>query len=152
MGKYYYLFLPQVFLAKNEVFEELLRERVNYYIEKNRPIDFWIIPSPLYFLESMTIVSSDNLSNYLAIISTNEEFILWIKLRIGFITSINRLTITENLEKKDLKLYGEIDLAFPTKVKILASSMPKYSTELLNSYHEYILKNLFSFSVRKNFV
>jgi hypothetical protein len=111
---YFYLIFSQIDLLKSEAIEELLRERTTYYWSKEqKDRDFWIIISPK-FVNSMEInkkikesqfyqknlnkiaVSRSKIlkdSNklflegnefYGAIVSTNENYIKWLSLRIGY--------------------------------------------------------------------
>jgi hypothetical protein len=153
MSKYYYLFLPQIFLAKNEAFEEIFRERACYYNQKNLPKDFWIVPSPAYFIEEEKIVYPDILSNYSALVSTNKEFILSLKARIGFFYSMENLKKLNKesngnplKELKNLKIYGEIDSQNNSNWKILKSLSPKYSTQILFQRFNYMLNIILNYS------
>lgn len=94
----FYVVLSQYDLLKNNVIEELLRERTEYYKSQNKVIDFWVFLNPTFldvsFINS-SIISTDFYSNlynrinfdnknYLAVlISTNKEYINWLKLRLG---------------------------------------------------------------------
>ena len=49
--KYYYLLMSQQDMIQNQVLEELLRERVNYYLSKGKNIDFWLTVSPSFIFE-----------------------------------------------------------------------------------------------------
>ena len=111
---YFYLIFSQIDLLKSEAIEELLRERTTYYWSKEqKDRDFWVIISPK-FVNSIEInkkikesqfyqknvnkisVSRSKIlkdSNklfleenefYGAIVSTNENYIKWLSLRIGY--------------------------------------------------------------------
>jgi hypothetical protein len=111
---YFYLIFSQIDLLKSEAIEELLRERTTYYWSKEqKDRDFWVIISPK-FVNSIEIskkikesqfyqknfnkisVSKSKIlkdSNklflednefYGAIVSTNENYIKWLSLRIGY--------------------------------------------------------------------
>ena len=41
--RYYYLVMSQIDMLENQVLEEILRERANYYLSKNKNIDFWLL-------------------------------------------------------------------------------------------------------------
>jgi len=111
---YFYLIFSQIDLLKSEAIEELLRERTTYYWSKDqKDRDFWIVVSPNFvqlpeinnkIKESQfyktnfnkILVSKSNIlkdSNklflndsefYAAIVSTNENYIKWLSLRIGY--------------------------------------------------------------------
>lgn len=100
---YKFLLLSQKSMLKNQVLEEMLRERSNYYFSKSRPLDFWILISPTFlsffsqkiqqssfFAQNKEeILSNDKLPFYSLIISSNSDFIQWIKLRLGYFTNLN---------------------------------------------------------------
>ena len=44
--QYYYLIMSQKSLLQNQVIEEILRERANYYSTHKRNNDFWLLVSP----------------------------------------------------------------------------------------------------------
>ena len=50
---YYYVIMSQKSLLENQVVEEILRERANYYISKKKPLDFWITISPNFLADSI---------------------------------------------------------------------------------------------------
>lgn len=94
----FYLILSQYDVLKNNVIEELLRERTEYYKSQNKVLDFWVFLNPTLLdipFINLSIISSDFYSNlynkinfdnnnYLAVIvSTNKEYINWLKLRLG---------------------------------------------------------------------
>ena len=82
---YYSLIFNQQKIFKNEVLEELLRERINYYNSKKIEVNFWIV-----LLPDLKISQSKNKS-FASLISTNKEFITWIKLRLGFFKEIKNI-------------------------------------------------------------
>ena len=53
--EYYYLLMSQQDLFKNEVIEEIIRERTNSYFNQQKRNDFWILVSPNF-------VNSKNMS------------------------------------------------------------------------------------------
>jgi hypothetical protein len=105
---HHYLIFEQNDFFKNQIVEELLRERAGYYITKNRLSDFWILVNPS-FLNNTTVLNSINKTNYfiknenknnfyIVLNSTDLEFIKWIKLRLGYFEEL----FTNSNEKKDL--------------------------------------------------
>jgi len=80
--KYYFIIASQNFLLKEEPLEEVLRERFQYCYREKKPMNFWLIKSPK-FLDSPAMVKLRNKlpNDSVAIISTNESFIRWLKLR-----------------------------------------------------------------------
>jgi len=43
---YHYLIMSQKDFLYNQVIEELLREKSNYFISQNKKRDFWVLTSP----------------------------------------------------------------------------------------------------------
>lgn len=82
--KYYFVLASEDFFLKDEPFEEVLRERANYYTNENLPNDFWILFNPEfvknYRKEVNKFINNDSRS-IMSIISTNLDFIYWLKLR-----------------------------------------------------------------------
>ena len=104
---YYYIVMSQKDLFSNQVIEEILRERTNYYLSKNKNKDFWLLISP-NFIKSEKIQIKLKQSNfyqqqkdyikpfknkkefYVSLISTNLKFIKWIKLRLGYFENLDQ--------------------------------------------------------------
>ncbi|MBE9128616.1 MULTISPECIES: MgPME-cyclase complex family protein [unclassified Coleofasciculus] len=86
MQTYYYVLASQHFLVEEEPLEEVLRERTRDYHEKEKEIDFWLIKQPA-FLEApeMAQLKQECPQPAAAIISTNPQFITWLKLRLEFV-------------------------------------------------------------------
>jgi len=112
---YYYLLFFKDDLLKNQLIEEVLREKAEFYISNKKSLDFWIVNSPFFirnkdFLEKLynssyykkNIYKNYNGNNFSIIISSNKELITWLKLRIGYFEEIDNLGV----EKKDLSSDG----------------------------------------------
>ena len=86
MKTYYYVLASQRFLLEEEPLEEVLKERIRNYHEQEKEIDFWLVKQPA-FLESpqMAQVKQECPQPSAAIISTNQQFITWLKLRLEFV-------------------------------------------------------------------
>jgi hypothetical protein len=86
MQTYYYLLASQRFLTEEEPLEEVLRERTRYYQEQEKEIDFWLVNQPA-FLEApeMKEARAKCPQPATAIISTNAQFITWLKLRLEYV-------------------------------------------------------------------
>ena len=117
--KYYYIVMSQKDMLQNQVLEEILRERATYYISKKRTLDFWITISS-DFLEDEEIKKKIKLTNfynqqkqnisyqfqkkesdfYATLISTDQEFLRWIKLRLGYFENID-----EEIKLEDKRTY-----------------------------------------------
>ncbi|WP_414527645.1 MgPME-cyclase complex family protein [Nodularia chucula] len=86
MQTYYYVLASQQFLISEEPTSEVLKERTRYYHEQEKEIDFWLVKQPA-FLESpeMAEVKAKCPKPAAAIISTNAQFITWLKLRLEYV-------------------------------------------------------------------
>ena len=86
MKTYYYLLASQRFLLEEEPFDEVLKERTRNYHEQEKEIDFWLVKQPA-FLEApeMAAVKAKCPQPSVAVISTNQQFITWLKLRLEFV-------------------------------------------------------------------
>ncbi|GAB4198945.1 MAG: DUF2488 family protein [Coleofasciculaceae cyanobacterium] len=86
MQTYYYVLASQHFLLEEEPLEEVLRERTRNYHEQEKEIDFWLVKQPA-FLEApqMAQVKQECPKPAAAIVSTNPQFITWLKLRLEFV-------------------------------------------------------------------
>lgn len=85
MIQYYFLIASQDFLLYQEPIEEILRERINYYKNINKDIDFGVTTN-LSFLNDpdLKYIKKQLLKPSAAIISLNPQFINWLKLRIHY--------------------------------------------------------------------
>jgi hypothetical protein len=86
MQKYYYVLASQHFLMEEEPIEEVLKERTRNYHEQEKEIDFWLVKQPA-FLEAaeMKDIKKKCPQPAAAIISTNSQFITWLKLRLEYV-------------------------------------------------------------------
>lgn len=86
MQTYYYILASQRFLLEEEPLEEVLKERTRHYHEQEKEIDFWLIKQPA-FLEApeMAQFKAECPQPSAAIISTNAQFINWLKLRLEYV-------------------------------------------------------------------
>jgi hypothetical protein len=86
MKTYYYVLASQTFLLDEEPIEEVLKERTRYYREQEKEIDFWLIKQPA-FLEApeRAAVKAQCPQPAAAIVSTNQSFITWLKLRLEYV-------------------------------------------------------------------
>jgi hypothetical protein len=83
---YYYVLASKRFLTEEEPLEEVLQERTRNYREQEKEIDFWLVNQPA-FLEApeMAMIKAQCPQPATAIISTNSQFITWLKLRLEFV-------------------------------------------------------------------
>lgn len=88
MQTYYYVLASQRFLTQEEPLEEVLRERTRNYREQEKEIDFWLVLQPA-FLEApeMAAIKAKCPQPAAAVISTNEQFITWLKLRLEYVVT-----------------------------------------------------------------
>jgi hypothetical protein len=86
MTTYYYVLASEKFLTQDEPLEEVLRERTRDYLSKEKEIDFWLVPRPV-FLEApeMAEIKARCPQPATAIVSTNKQFITWLKLRLEYV-------------------------------------------------------------------
>lgn len=88
MHTYYFVLASQRFLLEEEPLEEVLRERTRNYEEKKQEIDFWLVKQPA-FLESPKFAETKAKCPQpaAAIVSTNSQFITWLKLRLEYVVA-----------------------------------------------------------------
>ncbi|MEA5620403.1 MgPME-cyclase complex family protein [Cronbergia sp. UHCC 0137] len=86
MQTYYYVLASQHFLLEEEPIGEVLKERTRHYHEQEKEIDFWLVKQPA-FLEApqMAEFKAKTPKPAVAIISTNPQFITWLKLRLEYV-------------------------------------------------------------------
>jgi len=86
MQTYHYVLASQKFLLEEEPFEEVLKERHRHYREMEKEIDFWLVKQPA-FLESPTMaeIKTKCPQPSVAIISTDPQFVTWLKLRLEYV-------------------------------------------------------------------
>lgn len=111
---YHYLIMSQRDFLQIQSIEEILRERANYYTLENINQNYWIIMNPL-FIKTQKIFQSikktvfysqnENNTSYVALISTNEAFVDWLRLRIGYFELLNP-TNDNSISLKEIKSDG----------------------------------------------
>lgn len=80
--QYYFVIASKKFLLKEEPLEEVLRERFQYCLRENKYMNFWLIQSPKFLeIELMSHLKKKIPNEFTAIVSTNEPFVRWLKLR-----------------------------------------------------------------------
>ncbi|USR90624.1 DUF2488 family protein [Phormidium yuhuli AB48] len=86
MTTYYYVAASQKFLLEEEPLDEVLQERVRNYQEREKEIDFWLVKQPA-FLEAPELAEAKAKCPQpsVAIISTDHQFIIWLKLRLEYV-------------------------------------------------------------------
>jgi len=86
MSTYHFIAASEAFLTVEEPLEEVLRERVRNYGEQGKAIDFWLVRRPR-FLEApeLAAVAGAVPRPAAAVVSTDEKFITFLKLRLEFV-------------------------------------------------------------------
>ena len=86
MEKYYYVLASQHFLMEEEPIDEVLKERTRHYHEQEKEIDFWLVKQPAFLeIPEMRDIKKKCPQPAAAIISTNAQFITWLKLRLEYV-------------------------------------------------------------------
>jgi hypothetical protein len=91
--------MTQESLLKNQVLEELLREKSNNYQINKQQKDFWILNSP-NFINKLNLSEKIKNSNFYnnnknkndhfsCLISLDKKYIQWIELRLGYFENVN---------------------------------------------------------------
>ena len=86
MSTYHFIAASEAFLTVEEPLAEVLRERERHYGEQGRAIDFWLVRRPR-FLEApeLSAVAASVPRPAAAVVSTDETFITFLKLRLEFV-------------------------------------------------------------------
>jgi hypothetical protein len=86
MTTYHFVAASETFLTREEPLEEVLRERVENYAAKGKPIDFWLVRRPA-FLEApeLASIAAEVPRPAAAVVSSDEKFITFMKLRLEFV-------------------------------------------------------------------
>jgi Protein of unknown function (DUF2488) len=88
MQTYYYVLASQRFLMEEEPIEEVLKERRRNYQEQEKEIDFWLVQQPAFLsAPAMAEIKAKCPQPAAAIISTNQQFITWLKLRLEYVAT-----------------------------------------------------------------
>jgi hypothetical protein len=86
MQTYYYVLASRQFLLEEEPLEEVLKERTRDYTEKGKEIDFWLVEQPAFLATpEFAAIKAQCPQPAVAVISTNSQFITWLKLRLEYV-------------------------------------------------------------------
>lgn len=86
MKTYYYLVASHKFLREEEALDEVFSERTRNYHEQEKEIDFWMIDQPAFLdAPELAKIKAKCPQPATAIVSTNQQFITWLKLRLEFV-------------------------------------------------------------------
>ena len=151
--KCYYLIFSQKDFLENQVIEELIRERSNYYISENKNPDFWVLNSPQFIKEEdinkkiknsnfYKLKNNQTIKNskeyYSSILTFNEEFYIWMQLRLGDFEDINsqELEINKIYNVDGIKGYFDIT---KENTNLLNSDNSQLNPELItNKFSSFI--------------
>ena len=145
--------MSQKDLLQNQVIEEILREKSSYYAAQGKLPDYWIVISPKFLQEEkvkkrleqtkffknqkekIVLKSNENkdLQFYAALISLDQEFMNWIKLRLGY--------FEELLESKEIIL-NESYVSDGVFGNVLISENSSNKNNLLVSNNNFIHPDL----------
>ncbi len=89
MQTYYYLVASSEFLrSETEALDDVFNERVRNYHEQEKEIDFWRIDNPAFLnAPELAAVKAKCPQPATGIVSTNRQFITWLKLRLEFVNT-----------------------------------------------------------------
>ena len=86
MTTYYFVAASERFLTEEEPLEEVLKERRRHYSEKGKEIDFWLVCQPDFLnAPAMRTLREQLPQPAAAVVSTDNNFITFMKLRLEFV-------------------------------------------------------------------
>lgn len=86
MTTYHFVAASEAFLTEEEPLEEVLRERTRHYGETGKAIDFWLVRRPAFLeADDLAAVAASVPRPAAAVVSTDETFITFLKLRLEFV-------------------------------------------------------------------
>ena len=147
---YYYIIMTQENLLKNQVLEELLREKSNNYQINKQQKDFWILNSP-NFIDKLNLNEKiknsnfykNNKNNYFSsLISLDKKYIQWIELRLGYFENIKDLNIIQSKQFVSDGIIGSIELENNSDLLILNENKLKLDSNLISKEFEYITNKI----------
>ena len=102
---YHFIIASSEFLLTDEPLEEIFRERKQHYKRLGKTLDFWFVSSPKFLaskqLERLrNALSKANLTQEKcsSVISTNEKFIIWLKLRFNNVAIGSFVAPTDDIQ------------------------------------------------------
>ncbi len=88
MQTYYYVVASRKFLREEEDLNEVFNERIRNYQEQGKEIDFWLIDRPAFLdAPELASVKAKVPQPATGIVSTDKQFITWLKLRLEFVAT-----------------------------------------------------------------
>jgi hypothetical protein len=152
----YYLLFSQKDFLQNQVIEELIRERSNYYIAENKSTDYWILNSPEFVKNSQlkekiklssfykakqNEIVKNNEEYFSSILTFNKEFFVWMQLRLGDFEDINLIYDNKLKDFRVDGIKGEFILD-TSDLNILKSKSNKIHPDLMvlkfSNFVEYV--------------
>ncbi len=86
MQTYHYVLASSKFLLEEEPLMEVIEERQRHYAERGKDIDFWLVEQPAFIeTAAMADIKAKCPQPCTAVISTNQQFIQWLKLRLEYV-------------------------------------------------------------------
>jgi HSP90 family molecular chaperone len=86
MTTYYYVTASKKFMVDTEPTHEIMKERLQDYHAKEKAIDFWLVEQPTFLdRPELASVKAQVPQPAAAIVSTNKQFITWLKLRLEYV-------------------------------------------------------------------
>jgi hypothetical protein len=86
MTTYYYVTASKKFMVDAEPTHEIIKERLRDYHSKEKAIDFWLIEQPAFLdRPELASIKAQVPQPAAAIVSTNKQFITWLKLRLEYV-------------------------------------------------------------------
>jgi hypothetical protein len=148
---YYYILTTQEMLFKNQVLEELLREKSNNYQINKLQRDFWILNSP-YFINKFKLLDQISLTNFYkdnknklnylcSIVSCDKKYIQWIQLRLGYFENINNFKSNNYNERYYTSdgIFGSFEIE---NENILFENKLKINPNFISKEYEYIINKI----------
>jgi len=144
--------MTQKNLLKNQVLEELLREKSNNYQINKQQRDFWIVNSP-NFLEQLNLIekvknsnfyknNKDDVNYFSCLVSLDKKYIQWIELRLGYFENIKDLNVLNSQKFVSDGIVGSIDLEESSSILILNENKLKVDSKILTNEFNYITNKI----------
>ena len=162
---YHYIIMSQRQMFQNQVLEEILRERTDFYLANDKEIDFWILVSPSFlytpvfqkklqetkFYEQFQkeILDPNKNEAFAVLMTTDKSFANWIKLRLGYFESWEDYKMTKNSLKISDGVAEIIDQEENTIIQKLESNPNILHTSIRLKQFEEILTVINSYNREK---
>jgi hypothetical protein len=83
---YHYVLASKKYMLEDEPTHDVLKERVRDYHSKEKAIDFWLVEQPVFLdAPALASIKAQVPQPAVAIISTDKQFIVWLKLRLEYV-------------------------------------------------------------------